>query len=44
MVDDQDKPIPMSDELRERMLGMPYVAGALVNHYFPALYKARQGN
>lgn len=44
VVDDQDKPMASDDALIERMIGTPYIAGALANYYFPALYKARSGN
>ena len=44
LVDDEEKPLPVTDALREKLIGTPYVSGALSRHYFAALYKARLGN
>lgn len=44
VVDDHDKPILMSDELRERMIAKPYIRDGLTTAYGKALSKARLGN
>ncbi len=44
VVDDADKHIPMSDELREKLLAVPYIRIGLANAYGRAMAKARLGN
>ena len=44
LVDEQSKPIPYSDEVRDQMLALPHVRLALLKTYNEALTKARLGN
>lgn len=44
VVDENDRPVAMSDELLERMIGTSYVRLALLRHYGAAQTKARLGN
>lgn len=45
IVDDQRKPVPYSDTLRDRLLGWPHTRRALAATYFEAIKgTARQGN
>lgn len=39
-----DKPVPYSDELRDRLLRVPYVQAALVRTYVAAVSRAPGGN
>lgn len=44
LADGQKKPIPYSDEVRDKMLALPHVRMALLKTYNEALTKARVGN
>ena len=44
VVDDNKKPLPYNDALRDRLLGLYFVRIALVNAYLRAVMKARVGN
>jgi hypothetical protein len=42
--DEQKRPIAYSDELRERLIRIPFVRQALLNTYLDAVTKAKAGN
>lgn len=44
LLGDDDKPLTYSDELRDRLIGVPYVRVALMSTYIAAITKARAGN
>ncbi len=44
LADDEDRPVPYSDGLRDRMLDIPYVRLALRSPYRDAILKIREGN
>lgn len=44
VVGDDGKPIPMSDQLRDDVLGSSFIQIALIRHYTIAMSKARVGN
>ncbi|MPZ57619.1 MAG: hypothetical protein GEU91_14190 [Rhizobiales bacterium] len=44
LVDDDNKPVPYSDALRDQMLRLSYVRLALARTYIEAVTKARAGN
>jgi hypothetical protein len=44
LVDEQQQPVPYSDELRDALIAVPYVRNALGKTYFAALGKAARGN
>ena len=44
VIGDDDQPIPHSDALRDRLLGLTYVRLALLRTYTEAMIKARLGN
>lgn len=44
LVDANDKPVPYSDEVRDQVIVMPWVALALVREYFASVGKAAEGN
>lgn len=44
LVDDQEQAVPYSDELRDRMLKLPFVRVALARAYMTAVSKAPTGN
>lgn len=44
LVDVNKQPVPYSDELRDRVLSLPYARLALANGYFEAVARARLGN
>ncbi|MDZ4136033.1 MAG: hypothetical protein U1D06_10655 [Paracoccaceae bacterium] len=44
LVDEAGKAIPYSDEVRDRVLALPYARIALARTYFAAVGKARLGN
>lgn len=44
LVDDKNEPVPYSEELRDRLLGMPHIRRALQAAYFAAVSKAKTGN
>ncbi len=41
---EDDQPIPYSDELRDRVLSLPYARLALARAYFDSVTKVRAGN
>lgn len=44
LVDDAGKPIEWSDEIRQRLLKMPFVRVAIMDAYRTAVTKVRAGN
>jgi len=44
LVDEQEKPLPYSDALRDQLIGNPYVSLALGRTYREAIKKAARGN
>ncbi len=44
LVDDSGKPVVWSDELRDRLIGIPFVRSALARAYMAAITKERLGN
>lgn len=44
IVGPDDKPVPYSDELRDRLIGVPYVRSALARTYFAAIGGQKLGN
>lgn len=44
LVDDQGNPVEYNDDLRDRLIGVPYVRIALMQHYIQAMTKVRLGN
>ncbi|AZV77933.1 hypothetical protein EBB79_08510 [Parasedimentitalea marina] len=44
LVDDKEKPIPYSEEIREGLLNLPYVRMALLKTYTTALIQDALGN
>lgn len=44
VVDDADKPLPYSDELRDQLIAVPYVRAAMLQSYLAAIGKTRVGN
>ncbi len=42
--DEQGNPIPMSDALRDEVLGSSFIQIAIIRHYTLAMSKARLGN
>lgn len=44
LVDDAEQPIPYSDEIRDRLIAVPYVRGALMAVYIKAITKVKAGN
>lgn len=44
VVDDKDKPVPWSHELRDRLFGLPYVRTALYKAYGEHVQGAAEGN
>lgn len=44
IVDDAKKPIPFSDEFRDRLIGIPYIRAGLVQTYLAAVIKSAVGN
>lgn len=44
LVGEDDAPLTYSDELRDRLLSVPYVRAALLQTYLSAVTKARVGN
>ena len=41
---ENDKPLPYSDDLRDKVLGLPYLRTALVTEYFKSISGATEGN
>lgn len=44
LIGDDDKPLPYSDQLRDQLIGVPYVRIALFKTYIDAVTKAAVGN
>lgn len=44
LVDDADQPIAYSDEIRDRLIAVPYVRIALMQTYIRAVTKVKAGN
>lgn len=44
LIGDDDKPVPFSDDLREQLIGVPFVRIALFQTYLKAISKAKAGN
>lgn len=44
LVDDKEKPVPFTEEVREGMLNLPYVRMALLKTYTTALIQETVGN
>ena len=44
MVDEQDKPLPYSDDLRDQLLELPYMRLGLLRGYQSAMIGAKAGN
>jgi len=44
LVDDEKNEMPYSDELRDRLIRVPYVRSALLQTYLRAITKTRAGN
>ncbi len=44
IVDDDGKPVPFSDAVRDQVLALPYARAALLRAYITAVTKARAGN
>lgn len=44
LVDDQKEEVTYSDELRDQLIGVPYVRAGLLQTYRAAVVKARPGN
>ena len=44
LIDDAGQAVPYSDELREQLIGVPYVRIALFQAYIAAIGKAKPGN
>jgi hypothetical protein len=44
IVDDAKKPVPYSDEFRDRLIGIPYIRAGLVQTYLAAVIKSAVGN
>lgn len=44
LVDTDKKPIPYSDEVRDRVIALPYARLAIAQTYLAAVTKAREGN
>ena len=44
LVDDNDKPMPYSDALRDQLIAVPYVRAAMLQTYLAAIGKTRVGN
>lgn len=44
LVDDAEQPVPYSDDLRDKLIGVPFVRIAMFLAYIEAVTKARQGN
>lgn len=41
---DDDKPLPYSDELRDKLIAVPFVRAAMFQTYLAAITKTRVGN
>lgn len=44
LVDENNKPVPYSDELRDQLIVVPFVRAALAKTYFAAIGKSARGN
>lgn len=44
LVDDEDRPIPFSDPMRDTLIGMLFVRAAVLQAYVTAVTGARRGN
>jgi hypothetical protein len=44
LVGDDDQPLPYSDALRDKLIGVPYVRIAMFQTYLKAITKAKAGN
>ncbi|MEA3265209.1 MAG: hypothetical protein U9R07_17190 [Pseudomonadota bacterium] len=44
LVDDAGEPVPYSDEIRDQLIGVPYVRIALMQTYIRAITKVKAGN
>jgi hypothetical protein len=44
LIDETDRPLSYSNEVRDQLLGQPHVRAALARAYFAAIGKAKAGN
>ena len=44
LIGDDDQPLPYSDELRDMLIGKPFVRAAMLQTYLAAVTKTRVGN